>query len=630
MINAIDTPLKREIYYIPLAFAGFVTGCFIVFFTVFANPLLGRATEKALEGMFDARADVQNFRLNVFRFFVSIDRVAVADRDKPMTNLFEVEKPLISLNPAALLRGSIYINELSAASIRLGTPRTVSGALPAKPAKAKPERPKSETPPLIDLKNFDVMALFNREYEKLNTPRLYDEAIAAYNEMLEKYQGQAELTGTQNSQLQELSQPLLAINASALRDVQIITRTVQDTTALVNTVQVTAENVTQLLRGLEADIKLAQALEQSARTALTDDINRLKSYADIGSGAAFAALEPSIREILSDTGEKYLSYGIRVLEVLERLTADKRALDLTEPARAGTVQVYPKFYLGRIASDFTLDNRNWVFDMRHISSDPDITGDPVTLALDFTEDGSAYQRQAGFRGKADFRANPGVVTQQERFSAVANGSGFPLALGDQLSAAGINGMTGLTSFSINLSGDSDGSASGSGDLRITQAQISRPTGTLAEAVDTAVRQAENITLNIQYAHWTDRGYEFKLTTNITNLIAGALRVAAEEYAIKAMDEIEKLLREYTAQYIDGRFASKDGVDALFRIMRGHMAAIDQLKNSLNTKKTELEQQVKAAAGQAARQVTDGLREQGQQVQNVLLDNMPSLPRLPGR
>jgi hypothetical protein len=54
-----------------------------------------------------------------------------------------------------------------------------------------------------------------------------------------------------------------------------------------------------------SDINTARSLEQNARTAITGDIDPLKSYINLGSGSAFAALEPFIREVLSDTGEMY-------------------------------------------------------------------------------------------------------------------------------------------------------------------------------------------------------------------------------------------------------------------------------------------------------------------------------------
>jgi uncharacterized protein (TIGR03545 family) len=552
-----------------------------------------------------------------------------------MTNLFQMGRTEIRLKPAAVLRGKIYIEEIRADAIRFGTARTVSGALPNRPVKVKKEKPKSDAPPLIDLKNFDAMALLNREYDKLKTPKLYDEAIAAYNATLAKWQGQAELAKTRTGELRAAAQPLLNLNTGSIRDVETITKTISDINTMVTTVQTAADEVTQMVSGIEDDINTARNLEQSARNALTGDINHLKSYVDPGSDAAFAALEPSIREVLSGAAEQYLDYGLKALEVIEKLKAMSaarpksekpkktpnvvfRGRDVIFPARA-----YPKFYLGILASDFTLDAWNWAFDLRGVSSDPDLSGVPVTLALGLAEESGALRRQAAFNGSADFRTNA-----VERFSAGLDAKGFPVNLAGELGKVGISGFSGMTAFSVNMSGRVDGGASGGGDVRISEARLTDPVGTLAQAVDAAVREAPSIDLGIQYSHWVDRDDEFTISTNIADLITRAFRRIADAYLQKALDEIERALRARISQYIDGRFVSREELDLLFQAARGDKAAVDQLKNSLNNKKAEFENRLKAAADQ----VKDEAKQQGQQaLQDALQGKTPSLqaPGLPG-
>ena len=651
----------------PIALAGILVGGIIVFFVVFANPLLEKAMEMGLEAIFEAKSDVDRLRLSLFRFSIDIDGITVANRDKPMTNLFQMGKTRIKLLPQAVLRGKVYIEEVRADTIRFGTERKVSGALPNRPPKAKKEKQKSDEPPLVDLQNFDAMGLLNREFDKLKTPKLYDAAIAAYNETLEKWQGQVDLAKARTEELKTAAQPIVNFNVNSftvrdVRDVQAIRETVEninkmvnDVNTMVTTVQTAADDATTMVRGIEGDIATARGLEQSARTAITDDINHLKSYIDLGSGSAFAALEPSIREILSDTGEEYLDYGLRALEVLEKLKAQQAAKPKTEkPKKEPKVvfkgrdvpfptRAYPAFYLGILASDFTIQPWNWAFDMRDISSDPDLTDRPVTLKLGVNEETGSLRRQIAFDGSADFRT---VTT--DRFGAEVSGSGFPISLGDALSAIGVNGFSGETAFSVNFTGHTDGGISGGGDVLIANAQLIEPQGTIAQALGTAVREAGNINLGIQYTHHVDRDDEFRITSNIAELMAQALRRIVSEYAKKAMDEIERVLRERISQYIDGKFVSSQELDTLFGVARGDVAARNELKNTLNRKKAELEakakeftDQTKAAAEQAAQEVKDEAARQGQQaVQDVLqgqqptlqtptTPSVPSVPSLPG-
>ncbi|MDR1839956.1 MAG: hypothetical protein LBQ93_10290 [Treponema sp.] len=643
ILKVIKANHKGAVNFIPLAFAAAVVAAIVVFFTIFANPLLERALEDVLESVFEAKSDVTGLRLSLLRFRISIGSITVANRDSPMINLFQMGRTEIRLKPQAVLRGKIYIEEIRADTIRFGTERTVSGALPGKPPKEKQERPKSDAPPLIDLRNFDAMALLNQEYDKLKTPKLYDEAINAYNETAAKWKNQIESTKGKVEELRTASAPLLSLNASSIRDVETVRGTIQDINTMLAAVQTTADEAGNIVSGIEADINNARQLEQNARNALTDDINRLKSLVDLGSGSAFEALEPFLMDMLSDTAQEYLDYGLRALEVLEKLKAMADAQPKNEkPVKEPKVVFkgrdvnfpvvnYPKFFLGILASDFTLNTWNWAFDMRDISSNPDLTDKPVTLSLGLTEDGGALERQIGFKGSADFRTNP-----SERFTASVNGKGFPLSLGNRMNNIGISGFSGETSFSVSLAGQTSGAFSSGSDVNVYRPMLIDPRGTLAEAADTAIREAGNVNLGIQYNYYVDRKDEFKITSNIAELFAQAVRRIAETYAQRAMDEIERALRQRIEQYIDGRFVSKDEVDLLFRTARGNKESADVLKNALTNKKNEFEQRLRAAADETVQQVRDDTSRQAEQaVQDLLQGNQPSfqtptLPGLPGR
>jgi len=634
LLKVVKANKKIAVKFVPLVFAAAVVAAVVIFFVVFANPLLERAVEIGLEAIFEAKSDVYNFRLSLIRFEISMNRITVANRDSPMTNLFDMGRTIIKLKPQAVLRGKVYIEEIRADTIRFGTERTVSGALPEKPAKVKRQRERSDAPPLIDLKNFDAMALLNQEYNKLNTPRLYDEAINAYNETAAKWQGQVENAAARVEQLRVSSQRLLNLNVNSINDVNTIRSTIEDITTLVDAVQGAASDVTTMVGGIEADINTVRSLETNARNALADDINHLKSYVDIGSGSAFSALEPFIRDVLSDTGEQYLDYGLMALEVLERLKTIYASVPKTEKPKkepkvvfkgrdvAFPVVSYPAFYLGVLASDFTIDTWNWSFDLENISSDPELTyaqtGRPVTLTLGLREDGGSLNRQVAVNAGADFRDAP-----QERYNASVSGSGFPVSLGDELSKAGIGGFSGVTAFSLSLRGRPDGAFSGGGDVDITQARLLDPRGTLAEAAAAAVNEAGDINLGIQYVHNIGQNDEFKLTTNIADLIARALRNIAETYARRALDEIERALRAKIDEYINGRFDAKEELDQLFRIARGDMTAVDQLKSGLDAKRVELERKLTGAAQDAIQNAVPSLPIPS-------LPSIPGLPGLPGR
>jgi len=640
---------KGAVKVVPLIFAAAVVAALVIFFTVFANPLLERALELGLEAAFEAKSDVDNFRLSLSKFSISIGGITVANRDAPMTNLFEMGKINITLKPEAVLRGKVYIEEISAANIQFGTERKTSGALIGKPPKEKTVKEKTETegPPMIDLANFDAKALLNQEFDKLETPKLYDNAINFYNETSTKYKDQVTATKAKAEELKTKSQPLLNMSitnisgATSVQKIENAKKIVEDITSLVKTAQSAADDATKIVSGMESDIKTAQQLEQNARNSITKDINHLKSLVDIGGGGAFAALEPYIRDILSDSANQYLDYGLRALDVLEMLRAQAALKPKTEKTEKVEkpkkekkaafkgrdviypVNSYPTFYLGKLASNITQGSWAGDFDLRNISSDPELTyrqtGKPVSLTLGVAENSDNLKRQVKFEGEADLRENP-----PKKFSAAVNANGFPVSLGEQLSKAGINGFTGNAEVNLNVVGYNDGgilfnSPTNKKTIMITDPKLLNPTGTIAEAAATAVKEAGRIDIDITYTHKVDQSDEFKITTNFADLLAKAMKNIADAYAKKAMDEVEKALRERINQYIDGRFASKEDIDALLKLARGDKAAMDQIKNSLNNKQKEFENMASAAATEAAKQAAEDL----------LKGQAPSIPSIPG-
>jgi len=611
----------------------------VFFFTVLLNPLLQKATESGLEAIFEAKVDTVNFHADIFNFSISMDGLTIADRDNPMQNLIQFSKMALRLKPAAVLRGKIYIEEIRADAIRFGTARTVSGALPEKPAKVKKESEKIELPPLVDLQNFDAMALLNREYDKLQTPKLYDAAISAYNDAAAKWNAQFEIAKNRYSDLENRAKPLLALNINDYKtlDTQTlekITSTVTEINALVNSVQDAGTEINGMVSNVQQDMAAASALEQNARNAVSSDLTYLGSYLDISSGPAMDIINSLIQQVLTDTAQTYLSYGERALEIIQKVKELQAKLPKSEkPVKVKNVKFpgrdvvfpvkqYPQFFLGVLATDvYTPGNWHWKFDLRGVSSDPDLSGTPVNLQLSMDEGGNG--RKAGFTGMADFRTGAA-----ELFDTELTGSGFQVSLGAQLSAAGIGGYTGDASFTADLRGLSSDGFSGGGSVSLLHSKLIDPGNTLAQAVDTAIQGAGALDLGVRFEH-TQAADNFEVNTNIGDLVMQALKNTAAQYIKKAQDELEKMLRDKISSYVDQSVVSSQELDMIFASVREDKAAVDKLQSSLNDKKNEFEQRLR----NTTEQLSNELKQQGQQALNqaandILQGNTPSLPSAP--
>ena len=642
---AIKKNRKGVVNILPLGIAAALIAALVIFFTIFANPILQKALETGLEAVFEARVNAERFRISLLKFEIAMNSLTIADRDRPMKNLIQFSAMRIKLRPEAVLRGKVYIEEIRADRIRFGTDRTVSGALPGKAPKEKKPGEELTIPPLLDLANFDPMALLNQEYSKLQTPKLYDSAIEAYETANAKWKGEQESARARLAELQTRAEPLLKINVNDYRTldaktIEQIRTTISEVNALVDSVQAAQNDVNRMVSGVQQDINAAISLEQGARNAFTADFAHLRSYIDLGSGAAMEVLEPIVRSILTDAAETYLGYGERALEILDKVKAMQaklpkssekppkkevfRGRDVVFPTRQ-----YPRFFMGILATDvLTPGAWQWGFDLRGVSSDPDLSGVPTTLALALLETGDGYNRSGAFNGRADFRSNA-----SERFNAELSGGGFPVDISAGLSKAGIEGFSGGASFKLNASGNTGGGFAAGGGISLVQAKLTNPANTFAKAADEAIRQVGSVDLGIQYEHVVSGRDRFSMTTNFTDILKEAMARIVSQYRKQAEDAIEKALRAKIEQYIDGRFVSKEELDLVFRAVRGDKSAVDDLKGTLDRKKTELENKIKSAASEAINQVTEEVKQQGQQaVQDVLqgqTPQAPSLPSLPG-
>ena len=640
-LNVIKKSIKQNrkfaVNLLPLGILAALVAAFVIFFTIFANPILQKALETGLETVFEAKVNAERFRISLLKFEVAMDSLTIADRDRPMKNLFQFSAMRIKLKPEAVLRGKVYIEEIRADKIRFGTDRTVSGTLPG--WVPKDQRPKEEPliPPLVDLANFDPLALLNQEYNKLETPKLYDSAINAYETAAAKWKSEQGAARARLAELKLKSEPLLKINVNDYKTldaktIEQIRTTIAEVNALTESVKAAQDDVNRMISGVQQDINTAVSLEKSAKNAFTADLAHLRSYIDLKGGAAMDVLEPIVKSLLTDAAETYIAYGERALEVLDKVKALQAKLPASsdKPPKKEVFKgrdvifpqkQFPRFFIGVLVTDvLTPAGWQWDFDLRGVSSDPDISAQPTTLALALAETGDGIKRSGAFKGLADFRTNA-----KQRFSADLSAGGFPVDIKAGLSKAGIGGFSGGASFKLNASGNTDGSFAAGGGVSLANAKLTNPSNTFAQAADEAIRQVKSVDLGIQYEHVISGRDRFSLTTNFADILKDALGKIVSKYRKQAEDALEKALRSKIEQYIDGRFVSKEELDTIFKAVRGDKSAIDDLKGTLDKKKVELENKIKGAASAAVEEV----KQQGQQAaQDLLQGQTPQAPQIP--
>jgi uncharacterized protein (TIGR03545 family) len=123
-----------------IALAVIVAAWFLVTF-LFLDRWIESGLEAAGEAMVGARVEIDGLDFRFSDLSIQWRRLQAADPKQPMRNLVETGRTAFKLNPAALFRKRIVIDEMALEGLKSGTPRTVSGALPKKPPKPKTGKP---------------------------------------------------------------------------------------------------------------------------------------------------------------------------------------------------------------------------------------------------------------------------------------------------------------------------------------------------------------------------------------------------------------------------------------------------------------------------------------------------------
>ncbi|GMO22860.1 MAG: hypothetical protein Ta2B_01950 [Termitinemataceae bacterium] len=625
--------------FIPLAAIGIVVAGAVVFFTIFMNPLLEHVIESALENVFEAKVEVDNFKLNLLRFRISLSAIKIADKEAPMTNLFDMRRTEIRLLPQAVLRGKIYIEEVRADSIQFGTPRKYSGALPAKQKTENLAEPKPPSPPLVNLENFDAMVLINQQYDNLKTPKLYDDLSAFYVTANEKWTKQVDQSKQQISNLQSAAEPFIKFDINKIdvknpATIQTVLKMIEDGKAMVENVQSSVEQADTIVHGLNDDLNTANGLVKSAQSSFNDDFNHLKSFLDLSGGAYREILDPAIQQILTGASRKYIAYGMRSLNAMNKLKSYQKDQKKNKPKKivykgrdvVFPTRTYPKFYLGVFASDFTINEWKSGFDLREVSSEPDLIGKPTTLKINI-EELTGSKKIFAFNGKADFRSDI-----SELYNAEITGKNIPFSLEKDftsLKEIGMGGFKGALAFAVTSSGNKSGGIGFGGNLGVVSPELLDPSGTLAESIAEAIDEAGIVEIGFDWQHIAANEDDFSLNSNLIDLINAALKKAAAKYLKKAQQELERVLNEYITNYLKDKNISSDQLDGIFALAKGDMSSITSLQSTLKTKLAAMQEKTKVyadekideakeaaekAAAEAKENVNAQLEEQKQRAQ----------------
>ena len=581
-------------------------GAAVVFGT---NPLLKLGLEKAGNAVFGARTELGGFSLNFLTGRLRITRLSVANKNAPLTNLFETGRFSLGLNPEQLLYKRVVIEQLTIDGILLGTPRRTSGALPQKKRKAAAEKKPLNLAKMAQDLQLDPAAL-SKAFQ-VAPPR----AKAAAAQMLQENEQRLAAAQKQLAAF-DLNQELATLNLAELSSIQISGP--EDLAKLKNLAAEKQKGLAKIAADFEARQNLGVKALQEAQQNLTyldevrrQDMDRLLGALDFGnydlSAIGQALLGPKINGWL-DSGMNYWALLQKYIPPPKQKTPPKarfKGETIIFPGR----KTLPRFWIGRAglsgtSGQCTVNELTYSGYLHDAASEQQLIGRPTILDIQgvFTKRPQSLLRIKAILDHRD-RAQDSLNFTLSGYDL--NGAQF---WDDESLPLKIIGGQGRLDVAIKIAEER---LSGQISFRGQNLRYAPLAATgLARLAAEAIQAAPELRLDIGLGG-TVSAPELQLTTNLDALIKTRLEK-------ELGDQLEKARAQLTAEYDrvvgDARAQAGAALDtqqkALQELLSQQQAALDAAQGQLEARQKALENQLNEQADEYKKQLENTLQQNG--------------------
>ncbi|GMO51035.1 MAG: TIGR03545 family protein [Treponemataceae bacterium] len=624
---------KGRVRLIPLAaVAGFIALAVIGVIT-FKNPLAKLGITRGLEAVFGAKCDIGSVNVKILDSSLTINSLAVANKNSTMRNLFEMERIAFDFSLTQILRGRFMAELLEVSGVQANTERKTDGALPRKrqkPADAKPN------PVVNGIKNFSAGAVSRASDSVANLFTAYNPDTIVkglFNQLkspeaAEKIKPQMDaLTGAwrdtpaqvtaQVTDIIQSGQALTAIDVNAIRnDPAKIAQAVADVTTLVNKTKNIRDDTQKLVTRIDADAKAVTQLSRDIRNALDADLKlvngeiaKIRSFT-IADGKNF--FSGVFDTVLADALGKYYPYAIQGYDLAykyllsdeaKQKAAQKAAERETRNARRlpGRTILYrrdiPSFVIKKVMSSGRTNAFSLEVQITDITSDMERWGKPVTMQVSSAHGAMSESLIA----QLDVREKRTAPLFTANFSG--NGYQLNLAVPSAKDTPGIPAVSGKSAFTGKIAFNSIEEFSLEGTAQIAPASVTASSFEPAFAYQLYKNILDSFTsINAGFiaAFAPESGLDIKITSSIDETLKTALlrEVNAQLAALKdnalkqAKAELDKATGGLTAQFSD--------FSDMQREIQNQSTKLGDYQKQLESKLAELQNSAKSQAQDQAR------------------------------
>lgn len=532
----------------------------ILFNILFKDRLLESAGERFLESAFQAESDIDGLRLRLLEGSITVEGLTIADRDAPMQNLIDLGATELSIRTLELLKGNLVVRRMGAEDIAFGTPRESSGALEGSLTRegeedesgslqARTERATEETLAALGMADFSVdpEELVAELSGSLRSREVVEEITGEAEALRASWDERIEDTADRVAAVQQQVEGLRSINPASIDSVPRALETYEEVTAVSERTEALYASVAGSSEAVQEAVATARQSRSRLEAAVEEDMESLRDR--------IPSMEIDAAEFATGTLRIFLESFLgstyhRSMAIVERMRALQSRIPPGDegPGRGGwevpyPSVAYPRFYLEEAEADGRDGDSTLAVRLAHLSSDPDLTGEPT--ALSYTQGRGEYT--AELSGVVDLREgseNLGEYTLSL--------SGLEASLPPPAREIGFQDLSGKTTLSTAALLTREGTLDGRLDLTARELSLTAQAsaGRTATIIAEALTATEEIEAQIAYRVEEGRVTAFSGTTTL----AAALQARAEQLAAELAAQVERRLRSELDSLLENELA----------------------------------------------------------------------------
>jgi uncharacterized protein (TIGR03545 family) len=568
----------------------------------------------SMEGIFEARTDLNGFQLDILGGRVSFDNLAIADKANPMQNLFEMDQGAFSLNVEELASGRYHIESLKAEGIRWGTARAFSGALPASASnqgagggEASQEdggifgifggAEGSEILPK-EITDLNPETLLQAQYDKLETPKILEEANTYYASVAEDYAQRVENTEEVLGNFQESVQVVIATDLSQVDTLQEVNQLIEDLEGFQKSFREVSDTVTAAAEQGRKDWEQVLSTKAQVTAAFTDDRDFLEGLVSLpltgeNSLASTLILNP-IKQSLGD----YYTLGKMALDFFQNLPkkADPeeeiprqgRDISVPVPGKPAFLMKDVSFSLGETGAEGSHSLK-----VKNLSSNQELWPEPLEINYTGVLDGRALALDIQQDGLED------------RLILNMEAGGFDFALDQGLDALGIGSLDGDMSFTGRWVYDGEDSSRLNISLQFSNLQPSYvDRGEITNLVRGVFNSKNDFLLNLGIVQ-LEGGIELELSSDADRVIGETVSRWINEQVTNAQARLRGAFEESISDLVGENDALAQEINDLLVILESGEDSLAVLERRMDQKMGELSKRVAEFAAEEAKKLIPG-------------------------